>query len=310
MRYLIIGGAGFIGTNLIGRLATNPDNEIVVIDNLSTSAPPKIPNITVMYADASNCSHLDAYVKCSDVVYFIAGSVGVRHVVSNPYDTMSNNLRLAISVMDAVKRHNKYVLFTSTSEVYGQHPVKNETENLSIGEPSNPRWGYASAKLATEFLITSSGCRYKIFRLFNVTGPGQVGDYGMVLPTFVQAALSGKDIVVYGDGTQVRSFCHVDDAISEMVLLEHHADNGVFNIGSTLPDNMVSIHELARLVKTELSSSSSIIQIPHIEAFGRDSGDIQHRIPDLTKTLRYTGYIPTKSLRNIVQEIANDQLSY
>jgi UDP-glucose 4-epimerase len=299
MKYLILGGAGFIGTHLSKKLIEQ-GHSVTIIDSCVTS---QLPNYTVDFyqEDIQKFDKLEDMIKISDVVYFLAGSVGVKYVVENPYDTLHNNISLAMHVVPLVAKHNKLLLFSSTSEVYGDGPFSEEN-NLSIGPSTNLRWGYASAKLATEFLVASSGTPYRILRFFNITGPGQLGDYGMVLPRFVNSAKQNEDIVVYGNGSQVRSFCHVHDAVNIIQQIEHLSD-GIYNIGNDEPITML---ELAYKVKTVLGSSSNVILKPLEEVYSKNSGDINKRIPDLTKLKKYTDYKASKNLETTIREIAND----
>jgi len=299
MKYLLLGGAGFIGTHLSKRLIAE-GHTVVIIDNCATSSKPKY-NVEFYNEDVFLFEDLEKIISAVDVVYFLAGSVGVKNVVENPYSTLHNNISLAVKVVPLVAKHNKLLMFTSTSEVYGNGPFA-ENNELSIGPTSNLRWGYASAKLTTEFLVASAGMPYRIFRLFNITGPGQLGDYGMVLPRFVQAAKDNRDIVVYGDGTQSRSFCHIEDAISMIRQIEDCKD-GVYNIGNDEPITML---ELANKVKTVLGSSSDIILKPLEEVYSKNSGDINKRIPDLVKLRNVIDYKISKDLETIIRDIAND----
>jgi UDP-glucose 4-epimerase len=299
MKYLILGGAGFIGTHLSHRLIAE-NHSVVIVDSCITSKKPSY-NVTFYQEDIQKFSGLEKLIENSDVVYFLAGSVGVKNVVENPHITLHNNISLAMQVVPLVAKHNKLLMFASTSEVYGNGPFA-ENNDLSIGGPDNLRWGYASAKLTTEFLVASAGNPYRIFRFFNITGPGQLGDYGMVLPRFVNAAKEGRDIIVYGDGTQYRSFCHIQDAVS-MIRQVESCENGVYNIGNDAP---ITIIELANTVKEVLSSSSKILTKPLDQVYTKHSGDIHKRLPDLTKLRSTIQYSITKTLADIIKEIAND----
>lgn len=299
MNYLILGGAGFIGTHLSKQLLST-GHSVTVVDSCVTSALPSY-DVTFYQADLQTFDKLEDLIKQSDVVYFLAGSVGVKHVVENPYDTLRNNIALAVHVVPLVAKHKKLLMFSSTSEVYGNGPFS-ESNELSIGSTDNLRWGYASAKLTTEFLVASSGTPYRIFRFFNITGPGQLPDYGMVLPRFINAAKNNDDIVVYGNGLQYRSFCHIKDAVDMMQQVEQVSD-GVYNIGN---DEPITILELANTVKTVLNSNSNIVFKSLDQVYVKNSGDIHRRIPDLTKIRNTINYEITKTLTDIIRDMAND----
>lgn len=299
MKYLILGGAGFIGTHLSRRLLAE-GHEVVVVDSCVTSSAPSY-RVEFHQADLQTFDKLEQLIEQSDVVYFLAGSVGVKHVIENPYTTLYNNISLAMHVVPLIAKHNKLLMFSSTSEVYGNGPFS-EDNDLAIGPTDNLRWGYASAKLTTEFLVASSGTPYRIFRFFNITGPGQLGDFGMVLPRFVSSAKKNEDIVVYGDGTQSRSFCHIKDAVDMMRQVEQ-APNGVYNIGN---DEPITIIELANKVKAVLGSNSNIIVKSLDQVYATNSGDIHQRIPVLKKIRSTIDYKITRTLEDIIRDIAND----
>jgi UDP-glucose 4-epimerase len=299
MKYLLLGGAGFIGKHLTTRLI-NDGHEVFVVDNCVTSSKPTAA-VTFYRESVQNFHKLESLIKECDVVYFLAGSVGVKHIVENPYETLTNNLSLAMEVVPLIAKHNKLLMFSSTSEVYGNGPFK-EDGTLSIVSAENLRWSYASAKLTTEFLVASSGAPFKIFRFFNITGPGQLPNFGMVLPRFVNAAKSDQDIVVYGDGSQVRSFCHVSDAVDMMCQIEKCKD-GIYNVGN---DDPVTMMELAHTVKRILNSNSNIVTKPLDQVYAKNSGDINRRIPDLTKLKSSINFKTAKSLDDIILDMAND----
>lgn len=299
MNYLILGGAGFIGTHLSKQLL-NAGHDVTVIDNCATSAAP-LYDVAFYQADIQTFDQLEKLIESSDIVYFLAGSVGVKYVVENPYETMCNNIALALHVVPLAAKHKKLLMFSSTSEVYGNGPFS-ENNDLAIGPTDNLRWSYASAKLTTEFLVASSGTPFRIFRFFNITGPGQLPNYGMVLPRFINAAKNNQDIVVYGAGDQYRSFCHVADAVDMMRQLETASD-GVYNIGNDEPITML---ELANTVNTVLNSNSNIVFKSLDQVYVKNSGDIQRRIPDLTKIRRTIDYCITKTLDDIIMDMAHD----
>ena len=297
MHYLLLGGAGFIGTNL-ARYLLNNGHRVTVVDNFSTSQLPAA-DIECIEADICTYSGLGNVIKAADVVYFLAGSVGVKNVVENPQQTLENNLRLVQAVIPWLQWHQKKVVFTSTSEVYGEGPFV-ESGNLTVGPPTQLRWTYAAAKIVTEFMITSnSHFPHTIVRLFNVVGPGQRGDYGMVLPRFIQAAQNNEDIIVHGDGTQVRSFCHVRDAI-EMFAQVEKINGEVFNIGNYEP---VTITKLAERVISITGSMSKIVHTPFEQVYVKNHGDIIHRVPDLTKLKQHINYKINYTLDDIIRSM-------
>lgn len=294
MKYLLLGGAGFIGTHLAKKLIAL-GHDVTIIDNLSTSIA---PNFAVKFIKTDiRYAPLDEHLLEADVVYFLAGSLGVDYIDKNPKETLDNNMGLLNKLIPLFQRYNKKVIFSSTSEVYGEGPFS-EDNNLSIGPPTKLRWAYACVKLMTEFAITSNTFPYTIVRFFNVVGPGQLPDYGMVLPRFIKAAKEGQDLTVYGEGTQVRSFCHIDDAVDALLKLEN-INGEIFNLGSEEP---ITINTLAERVIELTGSSSKITHVPYQTVFTKNHGDIQNRIPDLTKLKYFIGYVPKHTLDDIIKD--------
>ena len=294
MKYLLLGGAGFIGTHLAKKLIAL-GHDVTIIDNLSTSIA---PNFAVKFIKTDiRYAPLDEHLLEADVVYFLAGSLGVDYIDKNPKETLDNNMGLLNKLISLFQRYNKKVIFSSTSEVYGEGPFS-EDNNLSIGPPTKLRWAYACVKLMTEFAITSNTFPYTIVRFFNVVGPGQLPDYGMVLPRFIKAAKEGQDLTVYGEGTQVRSFCHIDDAVDALLKLEN-INGEIFNLGSEEP---ITINTLAERVIELTGSSSKITHVPYQTVFTKNHGDIQNRIPDLTKLKYFIGYVPKHTLDDIIKD--------
>lgn len=295
MKYLLLGGAGFIGTHLAKRLIKD-GHDVTIIDNLATSHKPDYP-VKFIEADIRFLD-IDQYLQETDVVYFLAGSVGVAHIDQHPKETLDNNLGLMHKLIPLFEKYQKKVVFSSTSEVYGEGPFS-EDNNLSIGPPSKLRWAYACAKLMTEFSITACTFPYTIVRFFNVVGPGQLGDYGMVLPRFVNAAKKNEPLTIYGDGLQVRSFCHVADAVEYLLILEN-INGEIFNLGTDYP---VRIRDLALRVVALAGSQSEINYVPYATAFSKHHGDINRRLPDLTKLKYMTGYLPRYDLDTIIRDM-------
>lgn len=291
MKYLLLGGAGFIGTHLANHLVRH-GHHVTVVDTLVTSTGDRLyPEVDFIKADVAS-SGIDALIARHDVIYFLAGSVGVLNVINDPLATFENNMRIAQNLIPALKKHQKRVIFSSTSEVYGEGPFK-EDNNLTIGPPTELRWTYAVAKLSTEFMIAAAGVPSTIVRFFNVVGPGQVSQYGMVLPRFIEAAKQNNPLLVYGDGNQTRSFCHVDDAIKMLRELEKSAP-GIYNVGSY---NSTTILELAQRV-IDLTESESVIKFVDLPCT-----DISFRVPDLRKLHDTIGNLSTHNLDDIIKSM-------
>jgi UDP-glucose 4-epimerase len=295
MKYLLLGGAGFIGTHLSKRLQSL-GHDVTIIDALITSSIPDYP-VRFVQADIRTAD-IDKFVEEADIIYFLAASVGVDNVVNNPKRTLDNNIGLMCKLIPLFERYQKKVVFSSTSEVYGEGPFS-ESNDLSVGPPTQLRWCYAAAKIMTEFMITSGSFPYTIVRFFNIVGPGQLGDYGMVLPRFIDSAKHGKDIIVHGQGDQVRSFCHVEDAV-DMLLQVEKIDRDIFNIGNNDP---VTIKELAERVVALSGSTSDIKFMPLEKVYVKNHGDINRRIPDLTKIKSAIDYKINYSLDEIIKDM-------
>ena len=279
---------------------------ITVVDNLSTSRLNKddfalYKNLyRFIEADLTEISQKELLdiVRKHDKIWHFAGSVGVEHIDKHPKETLFNNVKLSNNLIPFFQQAKRPVIFASTSEVYGNGPFK-EDSNASIGPSEKLRWGYAASKLMTEFMIRASDFPSTIVRFFNVVGPGQLGDYGMVLPRFVQAAKSGDDIIVYGTGEQIRSFCHINDAVDALLKVSN-VPGELFNIGNDQP---ISINNLAQRVIDLSGSSSKIVHVPYEKAFSKNHGDINIRVPDLTKIKSITGYTPSHTLDDIIKDM-------
>lgn len=304
-----MGGAGFIGQHLTKALFDLKERHVgvTVIDNLKTSTKEGLEQFKehknlyrFIEADLTtiNDNEFLKIARKHDKIFHLAGSVGVENVDRDPSGTLFNNLALANKLIPLFQQLNRHVTFASTSEIYGEGPF-NEEDNASIGPSSKLRWGYASAKLTTEFMIRASNFPYTLVRFFNVVGPGQLGDYGMVLPRMVYAAKNNKDLIVYGDGKQVRSFCHVSDAVDALIKLSD-TNGELFNIGNDKPSTIIELAE--RVI--ELSGSQSKIKlVPYEQAFSKQHGDIYRRVPDLTKIKQAIGYDPKHTLDDIIKDM-------
>lgn len=306
MNHLVLGGAGFIGQHLTHELLSDPTNNVLVIDSLQTSQFNRSDfdqygdRYGFLQADVTTIDSEYLLTLCLNVdrIYHLAGSVGVEHIDKDPSGTLFNNINLNNKLFPIFQQAKKHVVFSSTSEIYGEGPFS-EDSNASIGPSNKLRWGYAASKLMMEFMLQASNIPFTVVRFFNVVGPGQLGDYGMVLPRFIKAAKSNEDIVVYGTGEQVRSFCHINDAID--ALLRASVISGeVFNIGNIEP---VTIKHLADRVIELVGSNSKVVLVPYEQAFSKHHGDIIHRVPDLTKLQTMTGYSPSYNLDDIIKSM-------
>ena len=314
---LVTGAAGFIGSHLADRLLAN-GCEVIGIDNLSTGSLNNIAHLAhhnhfrLVVDTILNESTLDELVAQCDEVYHLAAAVGVKLIMNRPVETLETNVRGTEVVLRCANRHKKKVLITSTSEVYGKAmddnggaPLREDGDSL-IGPTSRRRWAYACSKALDEFLALAYHEEKKlpvvIVRLFNTVGPRQTGQYGMVVPNFVQKALLNKPIIVYGDGSQSRSFTHVSDVVEALVRLmaEPRAVGQVVNVGNP---QEITIRELAELVKEMTGSRSEIEYIPYERAYGPGFEDMRRRRPDISKLKELTGFSPQVDLRGIIQSV-------
>ena len=314
MRYLITGGAGFIGSHLAERLLDRGDH-VVLLDNLSTGS---MENIRHLKANGRMDYHLDAIenrrlvaelVDDADVVVHLAAAVGVRLIVESPVRTIETNVNGTQIILEAAEKKRKLVLAASTSEVYGkstQVPFHEEAD-LVLGPTTKGRWSYAASKALDEFLALSYWRERKVpvivVRLFNTVGPRQTGRYGMVLPNFVKQALDNAPITVYGSGAQSRCFCDVRDTVEALVRLmdSERAVGEVVNIGNT---EEISIGDLAKTVKQRTGSSSPITYVPYDQAYEPGFEDMMRRVPSVEKLERLTGFRPETRLEEIIDRVS------
>lgn len=313
MKSLITGGAGFIGSHLSEKLLEQGD-EVFVIDNLWTG---KLENISgaqknkrfhLVVDTILNESVMNELVFKVDHIYHLAAAVGVRNVMDHPVETLETNVKGTETVLRLANRFKKKVLIASTSEIYGRHldHSLSEEDNRVMGSVKKRRWSYACSKTLDEFLALAYYDEKKlpvvIARLFNTVGPRQTGRYGMVLPNFVQCALLGKPIPVYGDGTQTRSFCHVKDVVGALSILmdKPEAEGDVFNVGN---DQEVTIKDLALKVKEMAGSKSTLEYIPYEKAYGPGFEDMERRCPNISKITDCIGYKPRYDLTSIIQSV-------
>jgi len=313
MKYLITGGAGFIGSHLAEAILKQND-EVWIIDNLSTGS---INNIEHLKANPKfhytidtifNEPLLAEMIDNCDVVAHLAAAVGVRLIVESPVNTIETNIAGTESVLKLANKKNKIVLIASSSEVYGKNnkiPFS-EDDDMLLGPTVKSRWSYACSKAIDEFLALAYWREKKlpttVVRLFNTVGPRQSGRYGMVIPRFVQQALAGEPFTVYGTGKQSRCFTDVSDVVSALIKVVNHpkAIGQVFNIGS---DQEITIEALASKIKEKTKSSSQIKYIPYDEAYESGFEDMLRRVPNLAKIGNLINYKPTQSIDQILDKI-------
>jgi UDP-glucose 4-epimerase len=310
---LITGGAGFIGSHLAEKLLRS-GYQVTVIDDLSTgrfkniAALEGLPGFRYVIEDIRNAAVMDRLVSECDIIYHLAAAVGVQKIITEPINTIEVNIGGTEVVLKTARRYRKKVMIASTSEVYGKgvsFPFEEDNDCL-MGPTSKNRWAYATSKAIDEFLALAYhreiGLPIVIFRLFNTVGPRQSGQYGMVVPRFVQWAMKGEPIRVYGDGLQSRCFGNVFDVVDAIQRLAgtHDAIGQVFNIGST---EEISILQLAERIIERTDSPSQIQLVPYAEAYEPGFEDFRRRVPSTTKIKGATGWTPTTSLDTTIDQM-------
>jgi UDP-glucose 4-epimerase len=317
MRYLITGGAGFIGSHLSEELLRR-GHEVFVVDDLSTGSINNIRHLKThdrfhYVIDSCANHHLMAeLVDGTDKIYHLAAAVGVKLIVESPVRTIETNIRLTEIMLNLANKKKRPIFVASTSEVYGkseQFPF-NEDGELVMGATTKGRWSYACSKAIDEFLAIAYWKEKKlptvVARLFNTVGPRQTGQYGMVVPNFVRQALSGQPITVYGDGKQSRCFTHVADVVRALIALMDHepAYGHVFNIGNNFE---ITIGDLAKQVREMCNSKSEIVLVPYEKAYEHGFEDMPRRVPDLGKIKNAIGWLPTIALPQILGDVIEHQ---
>ncbi len=317
MRVFITGGAGFIGSHLADACIARGD-EVTVLDNMSTGSRTNIAHlegkVTVHEGDIRDKDLVEKLVSDSDLVLHMAAALGVKNIMDHTIESIDRNFTGSEVVLNAATNFDKRIIIASTSEIYGKNPNQplHEESDRVVGAPQKIRWTYADAKALEEAvahtLHKTHGLKVTTVRFFNTVGPRQTGQYGMVVPRFVQSALKNEDITIYDDGSQSRVFCHVEDAVRAVIALSETESTigDYFNVGGV---GETTIKDLASKIIERTKSSSPIKFIPYSDAYPAGFEDMQRRIPDISKIKRIIGWEPIHSLDSIIDSVATSLIS-
>ena len=313
MKVLITGGAGFIGSHLTEKFSSLGD-EVTILDNFSTGAEKTLKQIgfrgNLIEGDIRDHSLVDKLIEETELVLHMAAALGVSNIMNSTLESISTNILGSEVVLLSAAKHNKRIFIASSSEIYGKNPKQplKEEDDRVIGSPQNFRWTYSDSKAIEEsiarVLYLEKELPVTTIRFFNTIGPRQSAKYGMVVPRFVEAAINGDDIKVYGDGSQTRVFCHVYDAVEGLIsLLNTESSIGeVYNVGGI---GEISILSLAKKVIEVTGSKSKIITVPYTDIYPIGYEDMQRRVPDTSKIKLATGWVPSHNLESTIIDIAN-----
>ena len=312
MRAFITGGAGFIGSHLADALIARGDT-VTILDNMSTGSQASIAHlegkISVHTGDIRDQALVEKLVADSDIVFHMAAALGVKNIMEHTIESIDRNFNGSEVVLNAATKHKKRLIIASTSEIYGKNPNQplHEESDRVVGAPQKIRWTYSDAKALEEAvahtLHKTHGLKVTTVRFFNTVGPRQSGQYGMVLPRFIQAALKNEDIIIYDDGSQSRVFCHVEDAVRAVITLSE-TDSTIgdyFNVGGT---GEITIKELADKILDRTQSNSKIKHVPYSEVYPVGFEDMQRRVPDITKIEKSINWQPAHTLDSIINSVA------
>ena len=314
MRVAITGGAGFIGSHLCDALLKE-GHQVSILDNMSTGSAANIAHIKdqieIHQGDIRDVSLVEKAMAPADLVLHMAAALGVNTILENPIESVSTNFTGSEVVLNAATKLNKRIIIASTSEIYGKNPKQplSETDDRVVGTPQKIRWTYSDAKALEEAiahsLFLTKQLKVTTVRLFNTVGPRQTGRYGMVLPRFVQSAIRNEPLNIYGDGTQSRVFCHVQDAVKAILTLAatDSAIGEVYNIGGV---GETTIKQLAEKIIERTKSTSTIIFTPYDDAYPTGYEDMQRRVPDISKIKNAIGWSPDKNLENIIDDVSTE----
>jgi UDP-glucose 4-epimerase len=312
MRVFITGGAGFIGSHLCDALLAQ-GHQVSILDNMSTGSAANIAHIKdqieIHQGDIRDAALVEKLIAPADLVLHMAAALGVNTILENPIESVSTNFTGSEVVLTAATKLNKRIIIASTSEIYGKNPKQplSETDDRVVGTPQKIRWTYSDAKALEEAiahaLFLTKQLKVTTVRLFNTVGPRQTGRYGMVVPRFIQAAIKNEPITIYGDGTQSRVFCHVQDAVKAILTLAatDSSIGEVYNVGGV---GETTIKQLADKIIERTKSTSIITFTPYNDAYPAGYEDMQRRVPDITKIKNSIGWSPANTLDNIVDDVA------
>jgi len=313
MRVFITGGAGFIGSHLADALIARGD-EVTILDNLSTGSATNIAHLSskveLHQGDIRDAALIEKLMAPADLVLHMAAALGVNTILEKTIESVSVNFTGSEVVLNAATKLKKRIIIASTSEIYGKNPQQplHEESDRVVGAPQKIRWTYSDAKALEEAvahsLHTTEGLKVTTVRLFNTVGPRQTGRYGMVLPRFVQAALANQPITIYGDGSQSRVFCHVQDAVKAILTLAatDSTIGDVFNVGGI---GETTMKELAEKIIKQTNSTSTITYTKYEDAYPAGFEDMQRRVPDITKIKNTINWAPANTLDSIIDDVAS-----
>jgi len=312
MRVFITGGAGFIGSHLADALVARGDS-VTILDNMSTGSASNIAHlegkVEIIKGDIRDVAVVEKAMASADLVLHMAAALGVNTILESPIESVSTNFTGSEVVLQAATKLNKRIVIASTSEIYGKNPKQplNELDDRVVGTPQKIRWTYSDAKALEEAiahaLFLTKGLKVTTVRLFNTVDQRQTGRYGMVVARFVQAALGGQPITIYGDGTQSRVFCHVADAVKAILILasDDKAIGEVYNVGGV---GETTIKQLAEKIIERTKSTSAITYTAYDDAYPAGYEDMQRRVPDTTKIKNAIGWSPEHTLDSIIDDVA------
>ena len=315
MKFLLTGGAGFIGSHLTDRLISD-GHEVTVLDTFSTGRAENLAHLatnkslTLVEGSILDKPLLEKLTEETDYVFHLAAAVGVFNIVDNPLESLLTNVRGTENALEAANKYKKPFFLTSSSEVYGKNSADSlsEGDDRIVGTPTMLRWSYSEAKAIDESLAyaywTQKGLETRIVRFFNTVGPRQLGAYGMVIPRFIEAAVKNEPLTIYGDGTQTRCFAHIADVIDAVMAVAFSTATigKVVNIGNNFE---ISMNDLAAMIIAQTGSSSEIMHLPYEVAYGAGFEDMARRVPNISLIKELTGWAPTRDLTQIIADVKN-----